>query len=42
MSKLAWYVVIMVGIDVLLYIARFAVKAAKRAKKDDGPSEGTA
>lgn len=42
MSKLAWYVVIMVTIDVLLYIARFCVKAAKTAKKDDSPSEGTA
>ena len=37
MSKLAWYVVIMVAIDVLLYIARFCVKAAKSAKRDDGP-----
>lgn len=42
MGKLAWYVVIMVAIDVLLYLARFAVKAAKSAKKDDDPSEGTA
>ena len=39
MSKLAWYVVIMVAVDVLLYIARFCVKAAKSAKKADGPSE---
>ena len=42
MSKLAWYVVIMVAIDVLLYLARFCVKAAKNAKKDDAPSEGSA
>lgn len=41
MSKLACYVVIMVSIDVLLYLARFAVKAAKSTKKEDAPSEGT-
>lgn len=42
MSKLAWYVVIMVAIDVLLYLARFCVKAAKTAKKDAAPSAGSA
>ena len=42
MSKLAWYVVIMVAIDVLLCLARFIVKAEKSAKKDAGPSEGSA
>lgn len=42
MSKLAWYVVIMVAIDVLLCLARFIVKAEKRAKKDGDPSEGSA
>jgi hypothetical protein len=41
MSKLAWYVVVMVAIDVSLYIARFAVKAAKSAKKEDGPPDKT-
>ena len=41
MSKLAWDVVIMVAIDVLLYLARFCVKAAKTAKKDNAPSEGS-
>ena len=42
MSKLAWYVVIMVAIDVLLYIARFCVKAAKSARMADVPPEGSA
>ena len=42
MSKLAWYVVIMIAIDVVLYIARFGVAIIKSAKKDDGPSEGSA
>lgn len=42
MSKLAWYVVIMVAIDVLLYIARFCVKAAKSAKKPSEESAPTA
>lgn len=42
MSKLAWYVVIMVAIDVLLCLARFCEKASKNAKKDNPPSEGTA
>lgn len=42
MSQLAWYVVIMVAIDVLLYLARFCVKAAKSEKKDDAPSAGSA
>lgn len=42
MSKLAWYVVIMVVIDVLLCLARFVVKAEKSTKKDDAPSEGSA
>lgn len=42
MSKLAWYVVVMVAIDVLLYLARFCVKAAKSAKTADVHSEGGA
>ncbi len=42
MSKLAWYVVIMLTIDILLYIARFGVAIIKSAKKDDAPSEGSA
>ncbi|MBR4252130.1 MAG: hypothetical protein IKQ15_07535 [Kiritimatiellae bacterium] len=42
MSKLAWYVVIMVAIDVLLCIARFCERAAKSAKTADVPSEGSA
>ena len=42
MSKLTWYVVIMVALDVLLCIARFCERASKSAKKDDDPSEGTA
>lgn len=42
MSKLAWYVVIMIAIDVVLYIARFGVAIIKSTKKDDGPSEESA
>lgn len=41
MSKLAWYVVIMVAIDVLLCIARFCERAAKSAKTAGVPSEGS-
>ena len=41
MSKLAWYVVIMLAIDILLYIARFGVVIIKSAKKDDGPAAGS-
>ncbi len=36
MGKLAWYVVIMVAIDVLLCLARFCEKAAKSARTADG------
>ncbi len=41
MGKLAWYVVIMVAIDVLLCLARFCEKAAKSARKGDGPPAGS-
>lgn len=39
MSKLAWYVVIMLAIDILLYIARFGVAIIKSAKQDASPSD---
>lgn len=33
MSGLAWYVTVGIAIDVALYIARFVVKMAKKAKE---------
>lgn len=42
MSKLVWYVVIMLAIDILLYIARFGVAIIKSSKQDTGPSESSA
>ena len=42
MGKLAWYVVVMVAIDVVLYLARFCVKAAKSAKTAGVPPAGSA
>ncbi len=41
MSKLAWYVVVMIAIDVVLYIARFGVAIIKSAKNDDGLPAGS-